>query len=265
MLLLAGCAGRTDTPAALSRALAPGAGPAVLVSAHRGAPAPGRAENGLCALWTAARRGADLVECDVRRTGDGELVLLHDEDLERTTTGRGPVAALTRARRLALRLKDGAGGPTGEPLPRLDDALGLARRGVVLALDPKPGVGRAELADRIRRAGAAGRVVILADDVADLAAWGAVAPDLVYSGTARDLAEARRWAAAARGLRCPLAFTGRGPPAPELAAFLRAHGARAVFLDGPGPAPRGSVRVVDRLPGEAARAPEPARGRPALR
>src|ERR1700681_2116363 len=63
-------------------------------SAHRGhsTAAP---ENTLAALAAAWRAGATVAEIDVRMTRDGELVLLHDPTLDRTTTGHGPVSART--------------------------------------------------------------------------------------------------------------------------------------------------------------------------
>jgi len=67
------------------------------VIAHRG----GRGlwpENTLYAFRKAADLGADVLEMDIRQTADGVLVVLHDETVDRTTDGSGPVAALTLPR-----------------------------------------------------------------------------------------------------------------------------------------------------------------------
>jgi glycerophosphoryl diester phosphodiesterase len=67
------------------------------VIAHRG----GRGlwpENTLYAFRKAAELGADVLEMDIRQTADGVLVVLHDETVDRTTDGSGPVAALTMSR-----------------------------------------------------------------------------------------------------------------------------------------------------------------------
>jgi glycerophosphoryl diester phosphodiesterase len=63
---------------------------------HRGASgvAP---ENTLPSFRRALADGADVLELDVHATRDGEVVVLHDPTLERTTDGAGPVAALTFA------------------------------------------------------------------------------------------------------------------------------------------------------------------------
>lgn len=61
-----------------------------LIIAHRGASslAP---ENTLAAVQKALDLKVDVVEIDVHRSSDGELVVLHDATLDRTTTGSGPV------------------------------------------------------------------------------------------------------------------------------------------------------------------------------
>ena len=62
-----------------------------LVIAHRGARdvAP---ENTLAAFAAAAAAGADGIELDVTRCASGEIVVIHDDTLDRTTDGSGPVA-----------------------------------------------------------------------------------------------------------------------------------------------------------------------------
>jgi glycerophosphoryl diester phosphodiesterase len=67
-----------------------------LVIAHRGG-AGLWPENTLHAFERAAELGVDVIETDVRATADGELVLFHDETLNRTTDGAGRVRQLTLA------------------------------------------------------------------------------------------------------------------------------------------------------------------------
>jgi glycerophosphoryl diester phosphodiesterase len=67
------------------------------VIAHRG----GRGlwpENTLHAFRKATDLGVDVLEMDIRQTADGVLVVLHDETVDRTTDGSGPVAGLTLSR-----------------------------------------------------------------------------------------------------------------------------------------------------------------------
>ena len=76
------------------RSANPTTGP--FISAHRGysAAAP---ENTIAALEAARLAGATVAEIDVRLCRDGELVLMHDATIDRTTDGSGPVGALSLA------------------------------------------------------------------------------------------------------------------------------------------------------------------------
>ena len=95
--------------------------------AHRGASrcAP---ENTLAAFEAAIRQGVDAIELDVRLTEDGVPVVLHDDTLDRTTDGQGPVDALSY--QLLRRLDAGAwfgSAFRGERVPTLTEALECAR------------------------------------------------------------------------------------------------------------------------------------------
>ncbi len=76
-----------------------------LVSCHRGCTerAP---ENTVAAARDALRLGVDLIECDVRTTADGHLVIMHDSTVDRTTDGFGPISGMTLAQVRRLRIRD---------------------------------------------------------------------------------------------------------------------------------------------------------------
>ncbi|MBN8826676.1 glycerophosphodiester phosphodiesterase family protein [Spirosoma sp.] len=82
--------------------------PAIRVSAHRGNTglAP---ENTLASFRIALQRQVDYIEIDVRTTKDGQLVILHDGNLNRTTNGTGPAAERTLADLKELSAGKGAG------------------------------------------------------------------------------------------------------------------------------------------------------------
>lgn len=96
--------------------------------AHRGCDGQ-YPENTLRAIGSAAPH-VDVVEVDVTRCGSGELVLFHDEDLERVTGVAGRVAD-TRWDRLAELEVDGS----GEGIPRFADALEDWPDGTAMNLD----------------------------------------------------------------------------------------------------------------------------------
>lgn len=108
------------------RPFTPPAGWPVRIVCHRGAnlAAP---ENTLPAIDCAFFAGFSHVEVDLQDTADGGIVVLHDQTLDRTTDGRGPVGARTLAALRALdagRWKD----PffTGTPIPTLAEVLDRA-------------------------------------------------------------------------------------------------------------------------------------------
>ena len=86
------------------------------VTGHRGAGALAP-ENTLASFRTALECGVDTIEFDVRETAAGELVVIHDDTLERTTDGRRRVSETTLAKIATLDAGD------GEQVPALADAL----------------------------------------------------------------------------------------------------------------------------------------------
>jgi glycerophosphoryl diester phosphodiesterase len=100
-------------------------GPVVLIAAHRGGAALWP-ENSLLAFRRALALGVDALEFDLHATADGELVVIHDPTLERTTTGSGRVRDLELAELAALRLKTRDGAVTDERIPTFAQVLELA-------------------------------------------------------------------------------------------------------------------------------------------
>jgi len=90
----------------------------VLIIGHRGArnlwP-----ENSLAGFERTRELGVDGVEFDVHLARDGEMVVIHDPSLERTTEGTGAVADRTAAELAATKLRDGG----GAGVPSLDAVL----------------------------------------------------------------------------------------------------------------------------------------------
>ncbi|MCP2049243.1 UNVERIFIED_ORG: glycerophosphoryl diester phosphodiesterase [Paenarthrobacter nicotinovorans] len=116
------------------------------VYAHRGASAA-YAEHTRAAYLKAIADGADGVECDVHLTRDQHVVLLHDANLDRTSTGTGPVSehTLEQLRSLdfsswkGVRIPDAYGGVADQflTLPELLDILRGAGRDIGLAIELK--------------------------------------------------------------------------------------------------------------------------------
>ena len=155
--------------AVLAPALTPAQARAPLVAAHRGG-ALLWPENSLLAYRNALALGVDFLETDVHLSRDGELVVVHDPTLDRTTTGTGAVRDHTRADLAALRLKARDGTVTSELLPTLAQLLDvLAPSSAKLLLEIKVGPGRERYAGieektlaLVKQRGLMDRVVVMA-------------------------------------------------------------------------------------------------------
>jgi glycerophosphoryl diester phosphodiesterase len=94
-----------------------------VIFAHRGASSDAP-ENTLAAFDLAHRQGAEAIELDAKLTADGQVVVIHDQTVDRTTQGSGRVKemSLTQLKELDagshfdMRFK-------GEPIPTLDEVF----------------------------------------------------------------------------------------------------------------------------------------------
>jgi glycerophosphoryl diester phosphodiesterase len=117
--------------------------------AHRGASAYAP-ENTLEAFRKALALNADGVELDVHRCKSGELVVIHDDTLDRTTDGNGPVAALPFKEIRKLRTKN------SEMVPTLEEVFHMLGRAhcFIEVKHPEDAVAAARLIDGQLKAGA---------------------------------------------------------------------------------------------------------------
>jgi len=171
------------------------------VFAHRGGSAL-RPENTFIAFDHGLSLGADGLELDVHLSKDGIVVVHHDVTLERTTNGRGPLAACTARELGALDAAAHFGGPQfplrgqGWGIPLFADVL-RRYRGIPLIVELK--VNEPELAHRvidlIREADAVDRVALGSFGLRVLRAARAYEPRIV-TGSSREetrLALYRSW------------------------------------------------------------------------
>ncbi len=174
--------------------------------AHRGAGklAP---ENTLAAFRLGASQGFRAFECDVKLSADGLPFLLHDDTLDRTTTGQGRAGDLAWTALSQLDAGSWQGRQyAGEPLPTLQAVAAFMRRnGYLLNIEIKPTPGQEEETGRV--------VAALADQL-----WaGADVPPLLSSFRPDALAGAR---AAAPSLPRALLLDTLWPDWFEVAASL---------------------------------------------
>jgi glycerophosphoryl diester phosphodiesterase len=99
---------------------------ATLVWAHRGASAYAP-ENTLSAFEKAIQMGSDGIELDVHMCLDGELVVIHDETVDRTSNGTGAIADMTLEQLKKLDFSNGftnMGGQASLPCRRCTSSSG---------------------------------------------------------------------------------------------------------------------------------------------
>ena len=178
------------------------------------------------------------MEIDAVLTRDGRLVLMHDETMERTSTGTGRVADLTFAEVRTARLEATNGDVTDAPPPTLREALDAAgRTGAIASIDLKPAdeaatltLARAVVAE-VRVAGAGDRVILITYSPETARAVAAMAPEMMISAGLNDVADLE-------GLNAPqiLAWTGTREARPALWRSLAEAGVEAQFgtLGAPG-------------------------------
>jgi glycerophosphoryl diester phosphodiesterase len=125
----------------------------VLVIAHRGF-SGGAPENTLAAFKKAIEVGSDMIELDIRFSKDGQVVVLHDDTLDRTTNGRGKVADYS-----LKELKQFDAGSwfapqfSGEQIPTLKEVLELAKGRTLVNIEVKDeSLGQYKITDLADRA-----------------------------------------------------------------------------------------------------------------
>lgn len=211
-----------------------------VVAAHR-LGGSGPAENSLVAMsgtWhNAIRRAPVIMELDIRQTKDRALVVMHDETVDRTTTGAGRVDEMTLDQFQALRLKPIPGqGAVVEAPPTMAEALQVAGDSSVLQLDVKRGVPFEDVVKGVQDAGAQNRVIVIVYSLADAITVHNLDPSLMLSVSINSEEELDTLARVGVDLSRVLAWTGTREPRPELYQALRARGVEVLFgtLGAPG-------------------------------
>jgi glycerophosphoryl diester phosphodiesterase len=217
-----------------------------LISAHRGGPTPGLPENAVPTMDALLAAHPAIMEVDVGQSADGVHFLLHDDRLDRTTTGTGEAAAQDWATLSQLRLKDNWGWVTPYAIPTLAEALAWAKGRTVLQIDFKRSADYGKVVAAIREAGMANSVILIAYSVEQAAALHRAAPEMLLSVSVDALEDVAALKAAGIPEDRMVAFTGTRYPRPELYRELDKADIEVIFgtLGRP---PRSIDAVIARL------------------
>ena len=150
------------------------------VIAHRGGASLG-AENTLGCIRKGILSGADAIEVDVHLSADGELVVCHDETVNRTTNGSGRIERLSLDQIRSFSIK---GGEPGEKIPTLEEVVREVKGNCILLLEVKksregqyPGI-EDKIVELLNREGMMGQVVLQSFNDGVLERFHALAPEL---------------------------------------------------------------------------------------
>ncbi|WP_213979082.1 glycerophosphodiester phosphodiesterase family protein [Sphingomonas sp. dw_22] len=185
-------------------------GKGTLSSAHRGGVGPGYPEN---ALETAAHTLASVpmvFETDVHRSRDGVLVLMHDDTLDRTSNGTGPIRAQDWSALRQLQLKDDDGKLTPFHMPRLSDAIAWTRDRALLLAEIKESDTLEQIVGEIRQAHAQPHVMLLVNSLDDAVRVQKLDPTITMTLEVTDMAELDRYVAAGIDFKHVIAWNGIG-------------------------------------------------------
>ena len=200
-----------------------------LIAAHRGGPYPGYPENAVETMAAILEKIPAIMEIDIATSADGVLYLMHDDRLERTTTGSGDADALKWDDIHKLHLEDNDGRKTKFTPPRFDETLAWAEGRTILQVDFKRTTRYEDVADEILRQRAGARVILIAYSMASAAKLHALLPQTMISLSLNSQSELNRAVASGIPDNRLLGFTGTEDPRPRLFSVLSKRNVEVIF------------------------------------
>ncbi len=200
-----------------------------LISAHRGGFMKDYPENCIHTFAKLASKMPIIIECDVRMSKDSVLVLMHDETLQRTSTGKGKVKDKTYDELSNLFLKDSEGQETRYRIPTLEQALLWGKGIVIYTLDVKQHVPYDLVINLIKKTKSESNSIIITYSANQAALVNRLAPDLMISASIKKVDDLNRL----NNLGIPdnrlVAFVGTTEADSTLYSTLRQHGIKSIL------------------------------------
>ncbi|MBT0811829.1 glycerophosphodiester phosphodiesterase family protein [Litoribacter ruber] len=179
-----------------------------MVSAHRGGPYPGFPENAIETFDHTLRNTPAIIEFDVELTKDSVMILMHDNTLDRTTTGKGKVVNYTFDEIRRLKLVDNEGSETEYQVPTLREALEWSKGKAILTVDVKRNVPFEMVVSEIEATSTVGNAAVITYNFKDAKKIHDLNPDLMLSVTIRNEEEIKRFEDTGVPWENVIAFTG---------------------------------------------------------
>ena len=134
----------------------------VMIFAHRGN-WRNSAENSIQAFQDCINEGLDGIEVDLQMTKDSVLIIMHDETLDRTTTGSGKVSDYTIDELRKLRLLNPIGVKTRQTIPTFQQVLLLAKDKILIQVDKWKAYGQ-QVADLAKKYNCERQIILRTTD-----------------------------------------------------------------------------------------------------
>lgn len=203
--------------------------PYPLLSAHRGGPMPGFPENAIETFENATTYQPLIIEFDVALSKDSVLVIMHDDKLDRTTNGTGPVGEQTFASLQQLKLKDNEGNLTHFKIPTLEQVLTWGKNRVIFTIDIKRGVPYEKVIAAVRKTQSETNAIMITYSANQTAKIHNLAPDLMISASVRSAADVERLNSMGVPNDKIIAFVGTAAPDQNLYNYLHKNGISAIL------------------------------------
>jgi glycerophosphoryl diester phosphodiesterase len=201
----------------------------VLLIGHRGGPTRDYPENAIETLERTFKAGTRGMEIDIAQTKDGVLMLMHDDELDRTSTGTGLVSDHTWAEISKLKLETYSKETTFAP-SKLEDALAWAvKSGAILELDKKKSAPWAPIIAAVRAAKAENNVFLITYSDDQAIEVHKAAPDLVITASVDSAGQLDHLLKSGVNAEHLVAWTGTSDPDPALWKTLSGRGIESAF------------------------------------
>lgn len=150
-----------------------------------------------------------IYEIDIARTKDGELILMHDNSIDRTTTGTGLVNNYTYKELQTYNLVDDFGNGTSFKIPLFSEVLKWSKENnIVLSIDIKRSVPQAKVIDAIKEANAQDIAIIITYSLDQAKSAYKLAPNMMLSVSGRNDREVEALLNSGIPTKNMVAFTG---------------------------------------------------------
>ena len=200
-----------------------------LISAHRGGPMPGFPENCIETFDNATTYNPVIVEFDIAYSKDSVMVIMHDDQLDRTSTGKGAIGNYTYEELKAFNLKDDDGKETSFKIPTLDSVLSWSKGKVLLTIDLKRGVSYAKVIEKVKQYKVESNSIIITYTAKQAQEVHQLAPDLMISASVQKKYELKRLNSLGIPNNRIVAFVGVSAPDKELYKFLHDKGITTIL------------------------------------